>query len=59
MDLNIGAGAAVQELSATIDPIFDIKFNGIGADGFLAEIGIGANYQINNRFVVGVGASAN
>lgn len=59
LDLNIGAGAAVQELSATIDPIFDTQFNGIGAEGFLAEIGIGADYQINNRFVVGVGAAVN
>lgn len=59
LDFNIGAGATVQEFSAEIDPFFDTKFNGIGAEGFLAEVGIGTDYQINNRFVVGIGASAN
>lgn len=59
LDLNVGAGATVHELSAEIGTIFDTTFNGIGAEGFLAEVGIGADYQINKRFVVGLGASAN
>lgn len=59
LDLSVGAGAVVHELSATFDPLLDAGFNGVGAEGFLAEVGIGADYQINNRFVVGIGASAN
>jgi len=54
-----GMGAAVHDLSfengplAPPPPAFSAELSGIGGDGAFVTLGLGADYQIDSRFLVG------
>jgi len=54
-----GMGAAVHDLSfengplAPPPPAFSAELAGIGGEGAFFSLGVGADYQVNSRFVVG------
>ncbi|MCP4317237.1 MAG: porin family protein [Hyphomicrobiales bacterium] len=51
----VGGGALVQDVD-----LFSsfVSFNGIGAEGFLGEVNVGYDFEVGNRFVVGVVGAA-
>lgn len=55
----LGVGSANSELSIGPGPLlppnlFNFNFDGIGGEGALGTIGLGFDYQVSPRFVVGV-----
>jgi outer membrane immunogenic protein len=53
-----GVGAAVHDLSFENGPLlpapaFAAELSGLGGDGGFFSLGVGADYQVNSRFVVG------
>ncbi len=54
-----GLGAANHDLSfengpfVPAPPAFGLELSGLGGDGGFFSLGVGADYQVNSRFVVG------
>ncbi|MGE0847661.1 MAG: hypothetical protein AB7L41_15450, partial [Flavobacteriaceae bacterium] len=50
LSAGIGAGAVVHEL----DVLSIFNFNGIGGEGVFGELGVGYDYMISDRLLLGV-----
>lgn len=51
---NIGGGALISNIE--VPGLFPGNFNGLGGEGFVGNILVGYDYQVSDRFVIGVQA---
>lgn len=50
----VGAGASVTRTEVDLSPLADVDFDGFGGEGFLGGAMAGFNWQVSDRFVLGI-----